>query len=219
MGKHKFSVTLGRKIWMALTGAFLIVFLVIHLLGNLQLLVGEQAFNDYAALLAGNPLIKIVAPVLYISILVHAIFAAVLTSQNKKARPVGYKVENASANSAWSSRNMGALGTVLLVFIVVHMQQFWYKFKIAPALFGAVKPDSLYDLVYAAFKSPVYVAIYVVSMLAMGYHLNHGFQSAFQTLGINHKKYTPAIKKAGTVYSIVVSLGFALLPIIVYFFM
>src|SRR5690606_3979271 len=125
-----FSSTMGKKLIMSLTGLFLCTFLVVHLIGNLQLFYDDQgkAFNDYAHFMTHFTPIKIVSYLLYASIVVHAIYALVLTIRNRKARPVGYAVFQGSANSAWSSRNMGVLGTILLVFIVTHMANFWWKY-------------------------------------------------------------------------------------------
>ncbi|BDD08869.1 succinate dehydrogenase [Fulvitalea axinellae] len=220
--KQKFSVTIGRKIWMSLTGLFLITFLVVHLVGNLQLLKndGGMAFNTYTKFMTSNPLIKTTSFLLYGSILLHVIVSIFLTSQNKKARgPVAYKVSDAGANSPWNSRNMGILGSIILIFVVIHLQNFWYhmKFGVTPMVsYEGVEYKDLYTMVIEAFKEWWIVAIYVVSMIALGYHLNHGFQSAFQSLGINHSKYTPAIKTIGKVYSIVMAFGFAILPIIIF---
>lgn len=120
--------SIAKKYWMAFTGLFLCLFLVGHLAGNLQLIFGTALqFNEYALFMTTNPAVKILSYVTYISIIFHAIDGIVLTIQNKKARPIGYAKNNAAANSAWSSRNMAVLGTLLLVFIVVHMVNFWAK--------------------------------------------------------------------------------------------
>ena len=133
MSKSKPVLTssLGKKLIMSLTGLFLCTFLVVHLIGNLQLFKddGGYAFNTYAHWMTSFPPIKVVSYLLYISVIVHAIFALILTTKNNAARPIGYSQYNGKAGSAWSSRNMGILGTVLLVFIITHMQNFWYPYK------------------------------------------------------------------------------------------
>ncbi|MDZ7845314.1 MAG: hypothetical protein U5L96_00190 [Owenweeksia sp.] len=125
--------SIAKKYWMALTGLFLMVFLVVHVSGNLQLLdlsaEGQAAFNEYTLFMTTFPLIKIVSYLLYASILFHAIEGIYLTIQNRKARPVGYKNYKPNRSSAWSSRNMGLLGTLVLAFIIMHMSQFWYTYK------------------------------------------------------------------------------------------
>jgi succinate dehydrogenase / fumarate reductase cytochrome b subunit len=115
---------------MAATGLFLCTFLIVHLVGNLQLFKDDsgQAFNAYAYFMTHFVPIKVVSYLLYGSIIVHAIYALVITINNKKARPIGYAVQAGSQNSPWTSRNMGILGTILLVFIVIHMSNFWWKY-------------------------------------------------------------------------------------------
>lgn len=120
--------SLAKKYWMALTGLFLCLFLAGHLAGNLQLIFGSALqFNQYALFMTTNPAVKLLSYLTYISILFHAIDGIILTIQNRKARPIRYAKENASANSAWASRNMAVLGTLILVFIVTHMVNFWAK--------------------------------------------------------------------------------------------
>ena len=125
-----FSSSLGKKLIMALTGLFLCTFLIVHLVGNLQLFKDDagQAFNAYSYFMTHFTPIKVVSYLLYASIIIHAVYALVLTLGNAKARPVAYAVQAGSQNSPWTSRNMGILGTILLVFIVVHMGNFWWKY-------------------------------------------------------------------------------------------
>lgn len=125
-----FSSSLGKKLVMALTGIFLSTFLIVHLIGNLQLFKDDagQAFNAYAYFMTHFGPIKIISYLLYASIIIHAVYALLLTAGNKKARPVAYAVQKGGQNSPWSSRNMGILGTILLIFIVVHMGDFWWKY-------------------------------------------------------------------------------------------
>lgn len=211
--------TLGRKLVMALTGLFLVTFLIVHLSGNFQLLMNDngEAFNAYAKFMTTNPVIKTASYVLYAGILIHVIWSIILTAQNRKARPVRYAVEKSAANSAWNSRNMGVLGTIILIFLIIHLRNFWYEMH-----FGEIGVDingnkDLFKVVSAAFAQPLYVALYVLSMVGLGYHLSHGFASGFQTLGLNHPKYTPFIKKLGNLIAILIPVGFAIIPIIMYF--
>ena len=118
--------SLAKKYWMALTGLFLCLFLVGHLAGNLQLIFSDAShFNQYALFMTSNPVVKILSYLTYISILFHAFDGFLLTYQNVKARPIGYAKTNPSANSSFSSRNMAVLGTLILVFIITHMVNFW----------------------------------------------------------------------------------------------
>lgn len=213
--------TLGRKLLMALTGLFLILFLVVHLAGNLQLLAGDggDAFNLYAHSMAVNPLIRVVSIVNFVLILVHIIYSVLLTQHNKKARPIEYAVTKPQANSSWASRNMGILGTVILIFILVHLRGFWYKLKFGSpdkVTIDGVEYDNAYIIVEEAFKNPIYAGFYVLSMIFLAFHLSHGFASAFQTVGLNHKKYSPLIQKIGTGFAILVPALFALIPIVLF---
>lgn len=217
-----FSSTLGRKLLMALTGLFLILFLVIHLIGNLQLLKddGGHAFNVYAKFMTSNPLIKTVSYVNYACILAHVLWAIMLTIGNKKARgPEGYAVSKNSSN--WTSRNMGILGTFILIFLVIHLKGFWYEMHwggISTQNYDGEEVKDLYKVVDFAYQQPYYVAIYVFSMLMLAFHLWHGFTSAFQTLGLNHLKYNPIIRFVGRAFAIIVPALFALIPIWMYLY-
>ncbi len=214
--------SIGQKIIMSLTGLFLIQFLAVHLIGNLQLLAndGGQQFNLYAKFMTTNPVIKTVSYLLYASILLHAVQGLWLWSRNKAAKGGKYAVM-AKESSTYASRNMGWLGIIILVFIILHLWQFWFQMKMGwleMKTYDGVEVKNLYAPVAYAFKQWWYVLIYVLAMGVIGLHLHHGFQSAFQTLGLNHKKYTPLIKFLGTAYAILVPLGFALIPIIFFLF-
>ncbi|UOQ74773.1 succinate dehydrogenase cytochrome b subunit [Hymenobacter cellulosilyticus] len=215
-----FSSSIGRKIIMSITGLFLCSFLVVHLIGNLQLFKddGGQAFNVYSHFMGTNPLIRTVEWVLVLGFGFHIYESIVLTQRNKTARGANYVSNHAEQNSPWQSRNMGLLGTIILIFLLVHLYNFFYR-----ARFGELDPDinnndDLYTLVATSFKQLWYVILYVAAQIALGYHLIHGFRSAFQTLGLNHRKYTPAIKFVGYAFSVIVSAGFAAMPLYFYFF-
>ena len=249
------SSSIGKKVLMSLTGLFLCTFLIVHLIGNLQLFKsdGGYAFNTYAVFMTTFPLIKIVSYANYFLILFHAFWGLYITYQNKKARPVGYAVTNNS--SSVFSRNMAVLGTVLLVYMVVHMSDFWYRYhnddtlpfvkytenlntggvvnEILPTTYTQIskKVESynelngtksvivkdLYKIVGESFKNILLVLLYLVGMFAVSFHLYHGFQSAFKSLGFNHPKYFPLIKFIGIgIFAILIPLGYAAMP--VYFF-
>ena len=211
------SSTLGRKLFMALTGLFLILFLVVHLIGNLQLLKtdGGQAFNVYAKFMTSNPLIVTISYVNYTFILIHVIWAIILTKRNRDARgPEGYAVSKNS--SPWTSRNMGILGTLIFIFLIIHLRGFWAQMHwggISTKTYEGEEVKDLYAVVDLAYSSAWYVALYVVSMAILAFHLWHGFASAFQTLGLNHIKYNPLIKFVGQTFAIIVPALFAVIPI------
>ncbi len=202
---------------MALTGLFLCVFLIAHLAGNLQLLdmspEGQLKFNAYAKFMTTFPLVKAVSYLLYASILFHAFDGFLLAIQNRKARPVKYAYEKPGANSAWYSRQMALLGTLILVFLVIHMKAFWYEMHWGELGMDADGNKDLYTLVAAAFAQPWYVALYVVMMGVLAFHLLHGFASSFQSLGLNHPRYTPIIRNVGVFFAVIVPIFFALIPV------
>jgi len=219
--------SIGQKIIMSLTGLFLIIFLVIHLAGNLQLIAGDggEAFNLYAYFMTNNPLIKFTSYGLYFFILLHAFQGILLAKKNRDARgKVRYAVTS-NKNVSWASKQMALLGALIFVFLCIHMGDFWYQMKFTNNLglqeYAGVDyaVKDLYAKVSVTFKQPWFVALYVISMIVLALHLLHGFQSAFQTLGINHNKYTPIIKFIGVVYSIVIPMAFAIIPLYFYFFL
>ncbi|NAW51123.1 succinate dehydrogenase [Elizabethkingia argentiflava] len=212
--------TLSRKILMCLTGLFLSFFLLIHFLGNLQLFLpqeqGHLQFNAYSHFLSGNIVIKMVSLVLYISILLHAIDGLVITLKNRKAGGK-YQTDGRDRSSKWYSRNMGALGAFILIFLVIHFQNFWYVYKFGSLPLDKSGNKDLYLLVVTVFKEWWYVVIYVFSMVILCYHLIHGVHSAVRTLGLFHPKYVKWFKVAGISYSIIISSGFALMPIYLFY--
>lgn len=222
VSKFKTFITssLGRKLIMALTGLFLCLFLVAHLAGNLQLLIpgehGKLAFNEYSKFMTSNPFIKVMSYVTYLSIIFHALDGWAFTFYNRQARPVGYAMNKPQRNTIWSSRNMGILGTLVFIFIVIHMRDFWFNYHWGDLGVDANGNTDLHAIVIESFQHLWYVILYVIGMVALGYHLVHGFASGFQTLGINHDKYTPVIKKVGIAFAILIPAAFAVIPIYVY---
>ncbi|WP_373496139.1 succinate dehydrogenase cytochrome b subunit [Aquiflexum sp.] len=216
-----FNSTLGKKLVMSLTGLFLILFLVVHLGGNLQLLLPDegQAFNIYSDNMGTNLLIRVISIGNFAFILLHVIYSIILTRLNKKSRPVAYALSKPQNNITWSSRNMGILGTLILIFLLVHLRAFWYEFKfgeIPTAVYDGVTYKNVFAIVSEAYSNILYVAFYVISMGFLGFHLSHGFASAFQTLGLNHIKYSPLIHKVGIGFSIIIPALFAMIPLVMY---
>lgn len=212
--------TIGRKVLMALTGLFLIIFLIVHLSGNMQLLLddGGRSFNIYAKFMTTNPVIKTTSYLLYATFIVHIIWAILLTRQNKSARSVSYSKTD-SKNSTWSSRNMGLLGTIIFIFLVIHLRNFWYEMHwggIPTVTYEGEAYKDLYAIVNASFGQVWYVVLYTVAMLGLMFHLFHGFKSAFQTLGLNHPKYNPLVKNIGYGIAIIIPALFAAIPIIMF---
>ncbi len=212
--------SLGKKVIMGLTGLFLITFLVVHCGVNACIFAndGGLLFNTAAHFMGTNILIRTTEIVLFFGIILHIVQALILTLHNAKARPVKYAKSNGNANSTWYSRSMGLLGTLLLLFLILHLGHFWVKSRFTglPGL-DANGHDNLYAEMKIVFSYGGAVAVYVLGMISLAYHLLHGFQSAFQTLGLNHKNFTPFIKKLGIAFSIIVPLIFALMPLAMYF--
>lgn len=208
---------------MSLTGIFLMVFLLVHLVGNLQLLKsdGGDAFNTYGYFMTHNPLIKTVSYTLYAFILWHAVQGIRLWLNNRAARGNQRYAVVHTRSSETNARNMAWFGIVIFVFIVLHMVQFWLKMKMGVLPMVQVEAydepvANLYLPVKEAFENLYYVLFYVISMVVVGLHLWHGFWSSFQTLGANHPRYNGLIKTIGVIYSVGVSAGFAIIPILMY---
>lgn len=212
--------TQAYKLWMALTGLFLCIFLVIHLLGNLQLfLPADQAreqFNWYSQLLSNNIIIKGISYVLYFSIIAHVCYAIILTLKKKKANGQAYAYDKRGEVSSWQSRNMGVLGTIILLFLIIHLKDFWYQYKFTELPLDNAGRKDLYEIVLAAYKELWYVIVYEIGLIALGFHLLHGFFSASRTLGLYHPKYVKIVRVIGWMYTLAITLGFMSMPIYVY---
>lgn len=216
--KGLFGSSLARKYWMAATGLFLCSFLIGHLLGNLQLfntgVEGRHDFNEYGMFMTTFPLVKILSYLTYASVLLHTIDGIMLARQNRSARPVKYVKENQGANASWASRKMALLGILTLLFLVIHMRSFWYEMHFGDAVSeymveGEKEPiKDLWTVTVKAFEDWKYTAFYVLAFIGLALHLSHGAASAFQSLGINHPKYTPLINKTMTAFAWLVPAGF-----------
>jgi len=216
MAKGMFSYSIGKKLIMGLTGMFLILFLIVHCGINSLIFLndGGETFNRAAEFMSHNWLMRTLEVGLFLGFILHIIQSLILTLENKKARKIGYAVSNANANSKWYSRSMGLLGTLILIFLILHLKHFWVVSRFTDHISSG--EETLYDEMKEVFANPLVVIIYVLAQISLAYHLMHGFQSAFQTLGLHHKKYTPIIKKIGTIYAIIIPLLFALMPIVMY---
>ncbi|SFH29586.1 succinate dehydrogenase cytochrome b subunit [Pedobacter insulae] len=216
---NAFSSSIGKKLIMGLTGLFLISFLVIHCFLNSFVFFDNTGvlFNEGAHFMATNWIIRAMEIVLMLGLMLHIVQGARLTFENQAARPEKYAYNNGNANSKWYSRSMGLLGTLLLIFLIVHLSQFWTvsRFTGIPTVDSAGHED-LYAVMKETFKNIWFVVLYVLSMISLAYHLLHGFASTFQTLGWNHKKYTPIIKAVGVWFSILIPLIFAAMPVWIY---
>jgi succinate dehydrogenase / fumarate reductase cytochrome b subunit len=198
--KGFFNSSVARKFWMAITGLFLVT-----------LFVGPEIFNEASHFMATNPLIQVMQYVLAAGFIFHIIIGIKLTLQNNAARSVKYAYENASVSSSWASRNMIYTGALVLIFLVLHMRHFFYELKFT----DNVSDD--YILVTSLFSIWYYVVIYVLAFVALGIHLNHGFQSAFQSAGWKNSEWKGLMQTIGSAYSILMAVGFS--AIAIYFFL
>ena len=210
--------TIGKKLVMAVTGLFLCTFLVIHLTITSLALVpdGGLLFNHWAHFMGSNVFIRTMEIVLFAGIILHIIQSLIITIDNRKARPKEYAVNNRQANSKWYSRSMGLLGSIILLFLIIHLRKFWYQSRFIGYPPDAAGNPNQYPDFITVFGNPIYVIIYTIGVLALAYHLLHGFQSAWRTLGIAHKKWTPVIKGLGVIYTVVITVGFIIIPIYFY---
>lgn len=215
--------SVAKKIWMSLMGLFLFVFMLVHLSINLTLITSSDftLFNELAHFMGTNPVIQIFQWVLFAGFIIHIILGITLQIQNWIARPNSYKVK-ASSEKSFFSKYMIHTAVVIFVFLIIHFINF---FLVAKGVIGDIKEinvngvmmEDMGGLVYSLFTIPGYVAFYVVALLFLGFHLDHGIQSAFQSLGLNHPKYTPFIKAIGRLFAIVITLGYVLIPLVIYF--
>jgi succinate dehydrogenase / fumarate reductase, cytochrome b subunit len=218
-----FYSSIGKKLLMSLAGLFLCVFLLVHLGINLMLLRQDEGevFKMAVEFMTTNPLIRIMEIVLFGGILIHIIWGVILQVQNWIARPNRYAVTN-NSQSSFFSKYMIHTGGIIFVFLCIHLMNFYFVklgWSNAPQGITTVEaPHDFYHMAINLFSKPAYSVLYIIFMMFLGFHLHHAFQSAFQTIGLNHKKYTPLIKVLSVLYSIVVPVGFAIIPIYFLFF-
>ncbi len=212
------ATSIGRKIVMGITGLFLCTFLIAHLSGNFLLLKplfdptdGGKAFNEYAEFMSKSPLIRLPEIIMFLGFMIHIGLAAKLTSQNKNARPQGYVYQANDGKTSIFSKYMGVTGSIVLIFLLIHLYSFFVKHRIIGT------EETMYETVKIAFSNPIYVLFYVIAQILLAFHLNHGFQSGFQSLGLKkNPKWNTLINKVGLGFSILIPLGFAIIPIIMY---
>lgn len=212
-----FTSSIGKKQITAVTGLGLLGFTASHLAGNLLLLVGADTFNAYGHALVTNPLIYVAEIGLLAMFLAHIVLAAVLTTQNIQARGKRYYVKRRTGRGETiASMTMPYTGVIILIFVILHLINFKYGVHYETTVDGVVMRD-LYRLTVEYFANPLYVAWYVFAMIALGLHTGHGLQSSLQTWGLNHPKYTPAVKAISVAYGFAVAIGYSGLAIFCHF--
>jgi len=206
--------SISKKFVMALAGLFLLTFLPVHLIINLMLLKNDpEPFNSAAHFMASFPVIKVVEIVLFAAILTHIIYGVFLQIQNWIARPVGYRSGNRAEVSAFS-RFMIWTGGIIFIFLIIHMFNFYF------IRLGIVDgdPEDFYNAAYQLFKLPWYNFLYWICFLILGFHLFHALKSGFQTLGLNHRIWTPVVNIIALIYAIFIPAGFAIIPLVIWLF-
>jgi len=212
-----FTSSIGKKFIMSVTGIFLMLFLIVHLTVNSLLMVGADAFNEAAHFMVTNPVIRVIEPLLALGFIIHIIYSGYLTLQNQYTRPIKFKKLNRRGSSTWMSRNMFILGGLILIFLVIHLINFYWKVRfgeIETTMVNGVEMENVYGLVSSLFiKWWWYDLIYVLGAVFLGLHLSHGFWSAFQTLGWENETWIIRLKWIGYVFSVIIAAGFASIPL------
>ena len=205
------KTSVAKKVAMALSGLFLVMFILLHLAINLTLIYpGKETFDTAVEFMATNPFIQIMQPVLFIGFIFHILMGIYLEWNNRSKRSVKYVKNNPAAASSWASRNMIWTGLFVLLFLIIHFMNYFVPFKTQDV------PDH-YALVTGLFKNPVYTLLYVLAFVSLGVHLSHGFQSAFQSLGTPREKCNKFLVCCGNIIAFVVAVGFSAIAVYFYF--
>ncbi len=201
------GTSIGKKQLMAVTGLGFIGFLVGHLIGNLTIYFGADAFNSYAKHLHElDPLVRVAEMGLVTMAVIHVSMATLLVFQNWKARPVRYACKKGAGGRTLFSRTMPYTGALILVFVIIHLLNFHFVDH---------ENQTIWQIVSGVLCSPGYVLFYIFSVVVVAFHVKHGLWSAFQTLGASHVKYMPAVFGVSVVFALAVGLGFGFLPVII----
>ena len=225
--KQLFTSPVGKKFVMALTGIFLISFLVVHVGLNACIWANDDGamFNKAAHFMGATVVIRIMEIGLFAGIILHIVQGLILEMQNRKRRSIGYQVPLGNRGSKWYSRSMGLLGTLIMLFLIMHIYHFWTPSRLGGVgnihELGTISYDgkayhNLYGEMIIVFQSLTVVILYVLGCISLAYHLMHGFNSAFRTLGLHNQRYVRIVQATGTAFAIIVPLAFAMMPVSVY---
>jgi succinate dehydrogenase / fumarate reductase cytochrome b subunit len=223
-----FTSSVGKKLVMSLTGLFLITFLIIHVGLNATIWYPDngEMFNKSAHFMGNTIVILILEWGLFAGFILHIIQGYVLEAKNLSRRGKGYEINPANKTSRWYSRSMGLLGTLLFLFLIMHVSHFWVQSRLGGL--GSIQPlpeveyngkpyHNMYGKMLEVFQNPVVVVLYVLGCASLAYHLAHGFHSAFRTLGVHNNRYLSMLRSLGIWFAIIVSLAFAMMPVSMYF--
>jgi len=218
--KNYFTTSIGQKLVMGFTGLFLISFLVVHCYINAMIFVSRDAFNAAADFMGSTLIIRIMEIGLFAGILLHIVQGYWLAQKNLSTRRTRYAVKPGNKTSAWYSRSMGLLGTLILLFLIVHISHFWVPSRVThdlnPVQLRGKEVHDLFQRMYDVFQELWVVILYILGVFALGWHLVHGFYSAFQTMGLTTHKYKKMIRNTGILFTIVICLLFASMPVAFY---
>ncbi|HEY6974650.1 MAG TPA: succinate dehydrogenase cytochrome b subunit [Chitinophagaceae bacterium] len=224
--KQAFTSSIGRKLVMAITGVSLILFLIIHVTVNACMWAiifvpndNGEVFNKAAHFLGQTLVPRVLEIGLFLFFIIHIIQGYVLEASNRSKRGTPYAINYGNRGSTWYSRSMGLLGTLIFLFLIVHIYDFWI-----PSRFGGLDPvmyddkeyHNLYGEMIKVFQNPFIVVLYILGCISLAYHLAHGFQSSFKTLGVHNKRYNAMLTGIGYAFAIIVSFVFAMMPVSVY---
>jgi succinate dehydrogenase / fumarate reductase cytochrome b subunit len=217
-----FTSSIGKKLVMALTGLFLITFLIIHVGINACIFANDNGvmFNKAAHFMGSSYVIRIIEIGLFAGFLIHIIQGFVLEAKNLSRRGKGYRINLASKGSKWYSRTMGLFGTLLFFYLIMHISHFWIPSRITgleSTIIDNKEYHNLFGRMVEVFQNPFIVVLYVLGTISLAWHLVHGFQSAFRTIGVHNNRYLSIINILGIAFSIIVPLIFALMPISIHF--
>ena len=226
--KQVFTSSIGKKLVMGFTGIFLILFLIVHVGLNATIWANDdgEMFNKAAHFMGATVVPRVLEVGLFLGFFLHIIQGFMLTAQNKSKRPVGYAVDYGNNGSKWYSRSMGILGTLVLLFLIMHIYHFctpsrlggWFQIhELTTVTYNGQEYHNLFNEMKMVFTNPLIVVLYILGCLSLAYHLAHGFQSAFRTLGVHNKRYNNMLTGIGYGFSIIVPLAFAMMPVSFYF--
>ncbi|MBS1782613.1 MAG: succinate dehydrogenase cytochrome b subunit [Bacteroidetes bacterium] len=220
--KHYFTTSVGRKLVMGFTGLFLVLFLLVHCYVNSMIFISRNAFNAAADFMGTTVAIRIMEIGLFAGIILHIIQGLMLARMNKAKRSIGYATNTTNTKQVpWYSRSMTLLGTLVMLFLIMHISHFWVPSRIthdlnATKLPNGVETHDLFQKMLDVFQSPIVVVLYLIGVASLAFHLFHGFFSACQTMGLTSHKYKNFLKGFGIVFSVIVCLLFAAMPISMY---
>src|SRR6202012_5993297 len=219
-----FTSSVGKKFVMGLTGIFLILFLIVHVSVNACIWAMDdgQMFNMAAHFLGSTVVPRVLEIGLFLGFILHIVQAYVLEIQNRRKRSISYQVPMGNKGSKWYSRYMGWLGTFILLFLVIHLKNFWTQTRFTKLedyqqTYNGVQMIDLYRLMQDTFTNPWIVLVYLIGCISLAFHLLHGFQSAFRSLGVHNGRYLRLINGIGIGFAVIVPLAFAMMPVSMYF--